>query len=152
MDNRTQLQPLELRPEAQPGYQKLAWQPTWKCFCCHDTGMVVERLIRQIIPRYAHGRHKPVECNATNCNIQLAQLLYTTHTLDRRFTDIICDRLDLEERNMWSQWNRQRHEQKQQRLELVESPNLTKNLRARARTNDEQLEVNRRHQRIKSEY
>ena len=169
MENFPQLEPLQLRPEAQPGYQKIAWKrrsiasppmpqalsnrsSDWNCFCCHDTGLVPERLIKRIIPRYAHGRHKPVECNATNCTIQLARLLYTTKTLDERFTRDICDRLDLEERKMWLEWSNQRHEQRKQRLKLVENPNLTKNLRARNRTNDEELEVQRRHQRIVNEY
>ena len=120
MDNLPQLEPLKLRPEAQPEYQELAWQPTWNCFCCHDTGMVVERLIKQVMPRYTHARHKPVECNATNCHIELAQLLYTTHTLDRRLTDVICNRrLEAEERLMWSQWSKDRHQLRQQRLELT---------------------------------
>ena len=29
-----QLEPISLRDEAQPGYEKIAWKPTWRCFCC----------------------------------------------------------------------------------------------------------------------
>ena len=91
MNNYPELQPLQLREEAQPGYEAESWKPTWNCFCCHDTGLVQDLLVKKIIKNYVSGRHKPVECNATNCNIQLGRYLYKTNTLDRRFSAEICD-------------------------------------------------------------
>ena len=148
MNNYPELEPIVLREEAQPGYEKVAWKPTWKCFCCHDTGFVQHLLVKKVIPRYVSGRHKPVECNATNCNIRLGDTLYETETVDRRFSAEICDRLDGEERQMWAEWSKEQH---QKRLGLIDS-NLTRSLRARSRTNYEQLEVERRHQNIKNDY
>ena len=151
MNNYPKLEPIQLRDEAQPGYEPNAWKPTWKCFCCHDTGLVQELLIKKIIPRYVSGRHKPVECNATHCDIQLGRDLYKTETLDRRFSADLCDRLDRDERQMWAEWSKEQHEKRKQRLGLIDS-NVTRILRRRSRTNSEQLEVERRHQNIKNDY
>ncbi len=148
MNKYPNLEPIQLRDEAQPGYEAIAWKPTWKCFCCHDTGLVQELLIKKVIPRYVSGRHKPVECNATNCDIQLGRDLYKTETLDRRFSAELCDRLDSDERQMWQEWSNEQH---QKRLRLIDS-NITRNLRLRSRTNYEQLEVERRHQNIRNDY
>ncbi len=148
MNNYPKLEPIQLRDEAQPGYEAIAWKPTWKCFCCHDTGLVQHLLVKKVIPRYVSGRHKPVECNATHCDIQLGRDLYKTETLDRRFSADLCDRLDGDERQMWAEWSKEQH---QKRLKLIDS-NVTKNLRFRSRTNYEQLEVEHRHQNIKNDY
>ena len=151
MNNYPKLEPIQLRDEAQPGYEAIAWKPTWKCFCCHDTGLIQELLIKKVIPRYVSGRHKPVECNATHCDIQLGRDLYKTETLDRRFSAELCDRLDSDERQMWQEWSKEQHEKRKQRLGLIDS-NVTHNLRLRSRTNYEQLEVERRHQNIRNDY
>lgn len=104
------------------------------------------------MPRYVHGRHKLVECNATNCKIQLGELLYTTQTLDERFTPSICDRLDKQERQMWHEWSKDKHEMRKKRNAIADEIELTKNLRARSRISCEQLEVERRHQNIRNDY
>ncbi len=152
MNSYPELQPIQLRDEVEPGYEKAAWKPTWKCFCCHDTGLVRDSLIKKVIKNYVSGRHKPVKCNASNCNIQLGETFYITNTLDLRFTPKICDRLDSEERQMWEEWKWQQHEKRKQSLGLVNNPNITNNLRMRQRTNYEQLDVERRHQDIRNDY
>ncbi len=148
MNNYPELEPIVLREEAQPGYEKVAWKPTWNCFCCHDTGFVRYLLVKKVMPSYVSGRHKPVECNATNCNIRLGDALYETETLDRRFSADLCDRLDSDERRMWEEWSKEQH---QKRRKLIDS-NITKNLRVRSRTNYEQWEVQRKHQDLRNEY
>lgn len=139
------MQPLPLRDEAQPGYDKVAWKPTWECFCCHDTGMISERIVKTVIPNYIAGRHKPVKCNATGCDMQLGETLYKTNTLDLRFTAEICDRLDQDEREMWNEWAMQQHEKRKYKLDLSE---ITNNLRVRERLNSEEFEVQQRHNQI----
>ncbi len=151
MNNYPKLEPIQLREEAQPGYEAIAWKPTWKCFCCHDTGLIQELLIKKVIPRYVSGRHKPVECNATHCDIKLGRDLYKTETLDRRLSAELCDRLDRDERKMWAEWSMEQHEKRKKRIRLIDS-NVTHNLRLRSRTNYEQWEVERRHQNIKNDY
>ena len=155
------LQPLPLRDEAQPGYEAIAWKPNWKCFCCHDNGIIPERIVKTVIPNYVSGRHKPVKCN--NCNIRLGDTLYDTNTLDLRFTPEICDRLDRQERQMWREWGQEKHELRKQRLAAsktcswrgnpAELPcsidnDCTRNLRRRSRSNQERAEAQRRHRDI----
>ncbi|MDJ0902505.1 MAG: hypothetical protein QNJ55_27240 [Xenococcus sp. MO_188.B8] len=151
MNDYPELEPIPLREEAQPGYQGVAWKPTWNCFCCHDTGFVRYLLVKKVIPNYVSGRHKPVECNATNCNIRLGDALYETNTFVHRSSADLCDRLNSDERKMWDEWSKEQHEKRKQRLRLIDS-NITRNLRLRSRTNDEQLDVERRHQDIRNDY
>lgn len=152
MNEYPQLQPLSLRDEAQPDYEKIAWKPNWRCFCCHDTGLVQYSLVKKVINNYIPDRHKPIECNATRCNIRLGETLYETETLDRRFSADLCDRLDLDERQMWQKWSQERHQKRMLRLESIDNSEITHNLRVRSRTPTEQLEVNRRHQNIRNNY
>lgn len=146
------MQPLPLRDEAQPGYVAKSWNPNWNCFCCHDIGIIPERIVKIEIPSYVSGRHKPVKCNATGCNIRLGDTLYETNTLDTRFTSEICDRLASEERQMWKEWSQQQHEKRKQSLRLIDGSNITNNLRIRSRKNYEQFDVECRHQNIRNDY
>ena len=177
MNEYPQLQPLSLRDEAQPGYEKIVWKPNWRCFCCHDTGLVQYSLVKKVINNYIPDRHKPIECNATHCNIRLGETLYETETLDRRFSADLCVakhamqsiasrrrrrsgltpcpqayRLDLDERQMWQEWSQERDRKRMLRLESIDNSEITHNLRVRSRTTTEQLEVNRRHQNIRNNY
>lgn len=149
MDN-FQLNPLPLRDEALPGYEPAAWKPNWKCFCCHDNGIIPERIVKIVMPNYVTGRHKPVKCN--NCNIQLGEDLYKTNTLDTRFPAWVCERLDNQEREMWREWSHQQHLKRQSKLNSVDSDSLTKNLRTRSRTNCEQETARRKHRRMIEKY
>lgn len=149
MQEYPQLPPIQLRDEVDPEYQKVAWKPNWNCFCCHDTGFITDLLTKKLIPNYVSGKHKPVECNASNCKIQLGKDFYETNTLDQRFDPEICDRLDQDEREMWREWSMQQHEKRKFKLDLS---NATNNLRARARLPCEHFDVQRRHEDIKTNY
>lgn len=146
MSDYPELQPIPLRDETSSNYQKAAWKPNYKCFCCHDQGWVTESLVKKVIPNYIGGNHKPLKCNATGCDIQLGEYLYQTNTLDTRFTSEICDRLDQDEREMWIEWSRQQHEKRKSKVDFT---NATNNLRARARLSHEHLEAQRRHSDIR---
>ncbi|MGL5940371.1 MAG: hypothetical protein ACRC2S_08295 [Waterburya sp.] len=74
-------------------------------------------------PDYVSGRHKPVECNASKCSIQLSKYLYETNTLETRFTAEICDLLDFEERRMWNEWSKEQHEKRKLALGLLDTTN-----------------------------
>ena len=56
-----------LRPETEPGYEREAWRPTWKCFCCQDSGLIKEHLVKTVIDGYNPNTDKLVRCNATDC-------------------------------------------------------------------------------------
>lgn len=145
------LQPLFLRPETEPGYEKVAWRPTWKCFCCHDTGLVQYSLLKQVMPDYDDRRHKPVKCNASACERELGEALYLTNTLDLRLNSSVCDQLDSIERQCWRDWERQQHQLRKKALERANNDGLTGNLRSVKRSESEALEARQRHQRIVNE-
>jgi len=43
------LKPIAMRPECEPDYDRQLWQPSWDCFCCHDTGFVIDKLAGYVI-------------------------------------------------------------------------------------------------------
>lgn len=140
------LQPLILRPETEPGYERVAWRPTWKCFCCHDTGMVQYSLLKQVMPDYNDRRHKPVKCNATLCESELGITLQMSNTLDLRFDSFICDRLDKIERQSWREWEKERHELRLKASAWLENNELTNNMRQAERSPTEHLFAQQKHQ------
>lgn len=137
------LNPAYLRPETEPGYQKSSWRPTWKCFCCQDSGFVRLHLIKTVIDHYDDRTQKPVKCNASVCDHKFGEHLIDSGTLDTRFPSSICDRFDSEERNMWREWSMQQHEK---RKSVVNLSDATNNLRARSRLPCEHFEAQRRHE------
>lgn len=46
------VQPLKVRTEDLPDAVEKEWHPTWKCFCCHDTGWVRPHLAAMVIQKY----------------------------------------------------------------------------------------------------
>jgi len=79
------------------------WFPNWKCFCCHDTGVVNPRLVALVIPDYNLDKDKLPCCQNSTCtegqkyikNPKLAT------SLDWRFSDRLCQKLDAIEREEW---------------------------------------------------
>ena len=54
------------RPEEQK--EKEIWQPSWKCFCCQDTGIVNPHLVRLVIPDYSYNHDRLPICQAPGCD------------------------------------------------------------------------------------
>ena len=144
------LHPLVLRPETELGYERVAWRPTWKCFCCHDTGLVQYSLLKQVMPDYDACRHKPVKCNASLCEYELGITLQMSNTLDLRFDSSICDRLDKIERQSWQEWEREKHELRNKAIKRLEAVELTNNLRQVQRSATENLSAQQKHREIGS--
>lgn len=142
------LQPLTLRRECEPDYEKEIWQPNWRCFCCHDTGFVLDRLAAHVIEGYKGGLHKIVRCQATECQAEIGETLEASGTLDNRLTNDICDHLDSLERENWRQTLFQQHELRKKALGLVDELAQRKSMRLRQRTPTEEMEVRRKHRDI----
>ncbi len=49
---------LTRREEDEPGYEAESWKPNWKCYCCHDTGFVLDRLAFLVIDGYDSEKSK----------------------------------------------------------------------------------------------
>lgn len=146
--NFKKLQPLTLRRECEPDYEKEIWQPNWRCFCCHDTGFVLDRLAAYVIEGYKGGLHKIVECQATECQAKIGETLEASGSLDDRLNPEICDHLDSLEREDWRQSLKQQHELRKKALGLVDELAARRSIRCVKRTPTEEMEVRRKHQEI----
>lgn len=91
-----------MRREDEPGYEKEIWQPSWQCFCCHDTGIINAHLATLVIDGYDSSRDKFPRCVNPGCRAgshwdSEAQ----TKCVDYRINAATCQQLDLLERNAW---------------------------------------------------
>lgn len=139
------LPPLIRRPEDQEDLDKPIWQPSWNCFCCHDTGFVYANLISKIIPDYDCSKHKIPVCQRRDCRKGKVFLANETiaPSLDTRFTPDICSQLDQFSRQQWQSWAKQKQKIILSRRDLDK---LTHNLRTRSRTPEEEIEARMRHE------
>ncbi|MDJ0901302.1 MAG: hypothetical protein QNJ55_21100 [Xenococcus sp. MO_188.B8] len=142
------LKPIPLRPECEPDYDPQIWQPTWCCFCCHDTGFVTDRLAGLIIEGYISGQHKIARCRASKCQAEIGETLEASPSLDNRLTREICDYLDYLEREEWARTLKKQHELRKQALGLVDELAERKSIRLRRRTQEEEMEVRRKHEEV----
>jgi hypothetical protein len=139
------LKPISMRPECEPDYDKRLWQPNWHCFCCHDTGFVIDRLAAYVIEGYISGQHKIAVCRATKCQAQIGETLESSGSLDRRLTPEICDDLDNLEREEWARSLSKKVELRRQAKGMVDELAERKSMRLRRRTCQEEMEVRRKH-------
>ncbi len=142
------LKPIPLRPECSPDYDKQLWQPNWCCFCCHDTGFVIDRLAAYVIEGYTSGQHKIALCQATRCQAEIGETLEASGSLDERLTPEICDELDNLEREEWARTLKKQREIRKQAKGVVDKLAESKSIRLRRRTPTEEMEVRRRHEEV----
>ncbi|WP_414530265.1 hypothetical protein [Nodularia chucula] len=102
-----ELPPEPIRNEDQPGYQKEVWQPSWRCFCCEDTGIVRSRLAAMVIRGYNSNRDRLPICQAPGCNAGV-NWLHLEGNIDMRLTAAICQELDRISREDWRQSTQQK--------------------------------------------
>ena len=141
---------LTRREEDEPGYESESWKPTWKCYCCHDTGFVLDRLAAHVIEGYESEKSKIPRCNASGCGAEVGEWLEKSGTLDFRLTPQICDRLSEMEKESWEQYRYQKHQNKRAALGLVNNLAQSKSMRVRARSINEEAEAKERHLRVVS--
>ena len=98
--NLPQLPRKPIRPELEGiEKEKELWQPRWKCFCCHDTGLVNLNLIKLVVPSYDDKRDKLVACQNRCCEAGVDYKYDPNY--DQRFTAGICTQLDKISRDDW---------------------------------------------------
>ena len=102
-----EIPPEPIRDEDQPGYQKEIWQPSWRCFCCEDTGIVRSRLAAMVIRGYNSNRDRLPICQAPGCNAGV-NWLHLEGNIDMRLTAAICQELDRISREDWRQSTQQK--------------------------------------------
>lgn len=96
-----------IRREDEPGSEKEIWQPSWRCFCCEDTGIVRSRLAALVIRGFNPNRDRLPICQAPGCNAS-AKWLYLEGNIDLRLTAAICQEFDRISRAEWRQTTEQK--------------------------------------------
>jgi hypothetical protein len=136
-----------MRPEREPGADPEIWQPDWKCFCCHDSGIVHHSLAALVIEGFDSKRDKLPRCHNLGCHAGSPYDEATlTGSVDYRLTPDICQELDAIERENWRDYVLHR------RLALkIDLSTIGKNLRGRSRTSSEALEARQKHQAVLAE-
>ncbi|MGL5836127.1 MAG: hypothetical protein ACRC1Z_23270 [Waterburya sp.] len=140
------LKPIAMRPECEPDYDRQLWQPSWDCFCCHDTGFVIDKLAAYVIEGYVSGQHKIAICQATKCQAEIGETLEASGSLDNRLTQEICDDLDSLEREEWARTLKSKQELRKKASGMVDELAERKSMRLRRRSLQEEMEVRRKHE------
>jgi hypothetical protein len=136
--------PEPVRHEDQPGYQKEIWQPSWKCFCCRDLGIVDPHLTRLVMPKYNSDRDRNPICQAPGCN-QGANWLHLEGNVDMRFTSAICQELDRINRGHWREATQQQFEKYKKQLDIATGAIAqSRNLAVSNRTSSDDREIQQR--------
>ncbi|MEA5507974.1 hypothetical protein VB735_33805 [Halotia wernerae UHCC 0503] len=119
---------------------KEIWQPSWRCFCCQDTGQIQRHLIELIIPDFDPNRDRIPVCQA--CNKFDNYHLKEYGVLDLRFDLYLCKKLDAISRADWKQITRQQFEVAKKRVGLVtDEVAQAHSLRKSKRTQNDNREV-----------
>jgi hypothetical protein len=91
-----------VRREDKPEHSKEIWQPSWRCFCCHDTGEVNPNLAKLVIDGYRAGQDKIPRCQNLGCTAgEYLDSPSFSGAVDYRFTPEICQELDAIHREDW---------------------------------------------------
>ncbi|MEA5569151.1 hypothetical protein [Anabaena sp. UHCC 0399] len=134
-----QFEPLPVRPEE--AEDKEIWQPSWKCFCCQDTGKVQPHLIRLVMPNYNYERDCLPICQLCSCGDKLYHLT-EFGVIDTRFETLLCRKLDALARDEWRNATQEQFAIAKKKVQLATNEVAqTRSLRKRNRTQNDEREV-----------
>jgi hypothetical protein len=131
-----------VRREDKPGYQPEIWQPSWRCFCCHDTGTVNQHLAKLVIEEYNPNKDKIPRCQNPGCTAGENLDFLSSQVVDYRFTAAICQHLDSIHREDWRQSTQTKAALIQEKIAQLAQQ---KSLRKRDRTPTEEMEAQQKH-------
>jgi hypothetical protein len=132
-----------IRREDQPDYEPEIWQPSWHCFCCHDTGTVNQHLAKLVVENYKLETDKIPRCQNPGCHAGETLDSLESDMVDYRFTSAICQKLDIIHREDWRQTTQIKAALITQKISEVAK---SKSLRQRDRSPEEEQVASRRHQ------
>lgn len=127
---------------------KEIFYPKWSCFCCHDYGVIYSTLVKRIIPGYKENEDKWPMCQNPGCNAFNKRFgaNVSMNNFDTRFSSLICQKLDLIERQGWQETvETQRINRK-----LKEAYNKVKMSGYQDRTENQNQEIEQRKQEIEN--
>ena len=129
-----------IRPEKANSVDQEIFYPEWRCFSCHDSGLIDPRLAKLVMQNYDYWEHKRAACQ--RCELGDS---YSDHkNYDQRFTKKVCDELDTIERREWSQFAKA----EQRRLELDRLAKCLTMPGSRGRNANDEREIEIRKQEI----
>lgn len=146
-----QFEPLPVRAEPETGDKEI-WQPSWKCYCCQDTGKIQPHLVRLVVPNYDYNRDRIPICQLCECGDKLYHL-NQLGVIDTRFELLLCKKLDAIARDQWRVTTQKQFEIMRKRVDIASSEiakthSLTKGDRLRPaggnRTDNDNREVQQR--------
>ena len=143
---------LSRREEDEPGYEAESWKPTWKCYCCHDTGFVLDRLASYVIEGYDAEKSLIPRCRAKGCDAKVGLNLEESGTLDLRLSSEVCDRLAEMEKESWEEYRWKKHQLRKEALGMVDELAQKKSLRVVKRSEKEDNKARERHLRVVENY
>ena len=82
-------------------------RPDWKCFCCHDTGLVNPNLVKLVIGDYDYYHDRQPVCQWKGCQAsdkKIGQTLWDSDSLDDRFDSDTCREIHDKELENWFAW------------------------------------------------
>jgi hypothetical protein len=85
---------------SKPDFRKIEYN----CWCCEDSGKIVNHLVKMIHPEYDYWRHLYYACQASHC---YALMQYWSKLLDQFNFDLtseICDRLHYTRKHNYELW------------------------------------------------
>lgn len=133
------------RYEDEPEFAKEIWQPSWQCFCCHDSGIVQPHLAAIAIDGYDYDQDKLPRCQNPGCRAGSHwDGESVIDSVDYRLNPAICQELDSIEREGW----RQTTERKFINLKALSSQLAMPG--SQERTEQDNREVQQRKQEIES--
>lgn len=134
-----------IRDEDQSGYEKQIWSPSWRCFCCQDTGRVHPHLVKLVIPDYDFITDRIPICQKSKCNFGVKWLHLGGENIDMRLNADICHELDKFSREDWKRTTQQQFEKYRKRIENSFNQIAVKHsLTSYKRTSNDNREVQQR--------
>jgi hypothetical protein len=138
------------RHEDEPEFEKEIWQPSWQCFCCHDSGIVQPHLTAIAIDGYDYNQDKLPRCQNPGCRAGSHwDSESVADSVDYRLSPAICQELDSIERESWRQTTKNQAAFIQKRIQETARK---MNLRQRDRTSTEEMAALQRHQAALSDW
>lgn len=149
MEDFPQLEPMIVRPEEEIEDKEI-WQPSWKCFCCQDTGKVQPHLVRLIMPSYNYERDRLPICQLCGEGDKLYHL-ESLGVIDTRLETLLCKKLDHLARKQWQETTREQVAIAKKKMQLAtEEAAKSLSLRHGNRSTNDNREIQQRKTEIES--
>lgn len=134
-----QFEAMPVRPE-EIGDKEI-WQPSWKCFCCQDTGKVQNHLVKLVMPNYDYDRDRIPLCQLCGAGDKLYHLV-EFGVIDTRFETMLCKKLDAIAREEWSKATQEQFAIAKKRVGLItDEIAAVHSLTKRKRTENDEREI-----------